>query len=111
MIFVSCLSKLFDMKYFIGLFVFVASLTTAFSQQIRAKDSKVEMPVVQPLYVLDGKVISSQNVDRDSIGSIVGLKSINPNEIESINVLKGVAAIERYGEAGKNGVIVFNTFA
>ena len=37
------------------------------------------------------------------------LKDINPNTIESINVLKGKSAIKKYGEEGKNGVIEITT--
>ena len=33
------------------------------------------------------------------------LKNINPDGIESINVLKGKAAIKKYGKKGKNGVV------
>ncbi|MBD0824003.1 M56 family metallopeptidase [Aestuariibaculum marinum] len=50
--------------------------------------------VPPPLYYLDGKEISSENK-----------KEISPESIERVNVLKGKAAIEKYGEKGKNGVI------
>lgn len=48
-----------------------------------------------PLYVLDGKTISSEE-----------MKKIDPNTIESMNVLKGKAATDIYGEKGTNGVVV-----
>lgn len=48
----------------------------------------------KPLVFLDGKEISSEEMDK-----------INPNDIESINVLKGESALKKYGEKGKNGVI------
>src|SRR5690606_15813095 len=47
-----------------------------------------------PIYFIDGKQTNEAVV-----------KEINPNTIESINVLKGEKAIEKYGESGKNGVI------
>ena len=47
-----------------------------------------------PLCILEGKVISKSELDK-----------INPNAIESINVLKGKDALQAYGKAGKNGVI------
>ncbi|MDP3431492.1 MAG: carboxypeptidase-like regulatory domain-containing protein, partial [Bacteroidota bacterium] len=47
-----------------------------------------------PLIVKDG--IVSPNLKMDDI---------NPNDIESINVLKGESAIAKYGEKGKNGVL------
>ncbi len=46
-----------------------------------------------PLYVLDGKVMDAD------------IQSLNPDEIQSINVLKGEKATEKYGEKGVNGVI------
>ena len=49
----------------------------------------------QPLYVIDGKVLGK---DKD-------LKDINPDRIKSINVIKGQAAKEKYGDKGVNGVI------
>ncbi len=49
----------------------------------------------QPLYVVDGKI---QNHIND-------INSLDPTEIESINVLKGENAFSKYGEAAKNGVV------
>ena len=46
------------------------------------------------LIVLDGKVIDSKE-----------LSLMSPNDIESINVLKDEATVEKYGEKGRNGVI------
>jgi TonB-linked SusC/RagA family outer membrane protein len=51
----------------------------------------------QPLYVVDGVPIS---------GDINGL---NPNDIESINVLKGANAAALYGSEAANGVIIVTT--
>ena len=51
-----------------------------------------------PLFILDGKEISKEKME-----------SISPEEIESINVLKGENAIKKYGEKGKDGVIIINT--
>jgi len=52
----------------------------------------------KPLYVLDGEVIS------ESVMSV-----IDPNKIESINVLKGPSASSLYGDKGKDGVIMITT--
>jgi TonB-dependent SusC/RagA subfamily outer membrane receptor len=51
-----------------------------------------------PLFVIDG-VISSD----------INLKDINPNNILSINVLKGEKATAKYAEKGANGVIEITT--
>ncbi len=53
-----------------------------------------------PLIILDGKELPW----RADINTI-----IDPNLIESINVLKGSSAVESYGEKGNNGVIIIKT--
>ena len=55
-------------------------------------------PKDNPLFVIDG-VISSD----------INLKDINPNNILSINVLKGEKATAKYAEKGANGVIEITT--
>lgn len=52
----------------------------------------------QPLYVLFNK-----KGEKSIISSI---EKIKPNDIESVNVLKGEAAVTVYGAKGKNGVVV-----
>lgn len=52
-----------------------------------------------PLYI-----IKSKNTDLTIPQT--ALKDINPNDIESISVLKDKSAIDLYGEKGKNGVII-----
>ena len=51
----------------------------------------------KPLYFINGKQTNEAVVNE-----------LDPNTIESINVLKGEKAIEKYGESGKNGVIEIN---
>jgi iron complex outermembrane receptor protein len=58
-----------------------------------------------PLIVIDGLPISNQGV----AGSTSILSSINPNDIESISVLKDASATAIYGLRGANGVIIINT--
>jgi len=55
----------------------------------------------EPLYVLDGMPI-----EPDPSGS---LPFLNPNDIESITVLKDASATAIYGARGSNGVIVIKT--
>ncbi|MGO8056565.1 TonB-dependent receptor plug domain-containing protein, partial [Rhizobium leguminosarum] len=38
-----------------------------------------------------------------------GLNNIDPNDIESINVLKGAAAASLYGSRAANGVLLITT--
>jgi len=51
-----------------------------------------------PLYIVDGKMVSKSDADK-----------INPNDIKSVNVLKGESATAAYGDKGKNGVIEITT--
>ena len=67
----------------------------------------------EPLYVIDGVPISNSN---DGNGNTVtGFASpnrasdINPNDIESVTVLKGSAGAVLYGNRGSNGVILITT--
>ncbi len=66
----------------------------------------------QPLYVVDGMPIAS-NADygQGVTGSYSSARSIDidPNNIESIDVLKGQAAAALYGMRASNGVIVITT--
>lgn len=51
-----------------------------------------------PLYLLDGFPVSSRSI-----------MSLNPNDIESISVLKDAAALSIYGSRGANGVLYITT--
>ncbi len=66
----------------------------------------------QPLIVVDGTPISNANFS-SSIGNGADLgnigQDINPDDIESVNVLKGPAASALYGLRGQYGVIVITT--
>ena len=70
----------------------------------------------QPLYVIDGIPIinsvgksaeASQYSTMPDAGDV--LSSINPDDIESINFLKGASASALYGSIGGNGVILITT--
>ena len=52
----------------------------------------------QPLYVVDGKLVTAQEV-----------RNINTEIIESVTVLKDATATALYGKAGINGVIIIKT--
>ena len=52
----------------------------------------------KPIMYINGKLLTSgQN------------KNLNSEDIISISIIKGEKAIERYGQAGKNGVILVKT--
>ena len=67
----------------------------------------------EPLYVIDGMLITSNSADLNTGGtagsSLNPLASINPSDIESIEVLKDASATALYGSRGANGVIIITT--
>jgi TonB-linked SusC/RagA family outer membrane protein len=67
----------------------------------------------QPLYVVNGMPIESGNLGSAGMwgGNDAGdgLASINPDDIESISVLKGNAAAALYGSRASNGVVLITT--
>lgn len=66
----------------------------------------------QPLYVVDGMPIASNpDYGQDVTGSYYSARALDldPNDIESVNVLKGQAAAALYGLRASNGVIVITT--
>jgi len=66
-----------------------------------------------PLYVIDGFIVySNNNLSNTAAGSGPGvnaLSSINPSDIESIDVLKDASATAIYGSRGANGVVLITT--
>ncbi|MCA1758763.1 MAG: TonB family protein, partial [Bacteroidales bacterium] len=64
---------------------------------VRVSRATQNLSVAEPLYILDGEKLQGK------------LDDINPDDIKSIDVLKGETATKFYGEKGKNGVIVIQT--
>jgi TonB-dependent SusC/RagA subfamily outer membrane receptor len=67
----------------------------------------------EPLYVIDGMLVNSDAGDM-STGVTLGprisaLSAINPNDIESIEILKDASATAIYGSRGANGVVLITT--
>jgi TonB-dependent starch-binding outer membrane protein SusC len=65
----------------------------------------------QPLYVVDGVPLNDQVLSTAQGGGtgLNPLLDINPNDIESMTVLKDAAATAIYGSRGTNGVILIKT--
>lgn len=68
----------------------------------------------EPLYVIDGMPIQSANTLPGGTGQTGGsqrnpLSRLNPNDIESITVLKDASATAIYGARGANGVVLITT--
>ena len=65
----------------------------------------------QPLYVIDGVPVlaNSDGYMSSDIKSQSILASLNPNDIESMTILKDAAAASLYGSRAANGVIIITT--
>ncbi|WPV64079.1 TonB-dependent receptor [Chitinophaga sp. LS1] len=66
-----------------------------------------------PLYVIDGFIIYNNNDNVNTSASngvgVNALSTINPSDIESIEILKDASATAIYGSRGANGVVVITT--
>jgi TonB-linked SusC/RagA family outer membrane protein len=60
-----------------------------------------------PLYIVDGVQVASGGLSGQASSNV--LASINPNDIESIEVLKDAASAAIYGAQGANGVVLVTT--
>lgn len=63
----------------------------------------------QPLFIVDGVPITSQNIGIASEAAVNPLSDINPNDIASIEVLKDASAAAIYGSRAANGVVIITT--
>lgn len=70
----------------------------------------------EPLYVIDGFLYYKESGTLDTgergtgiSGGISPLSLVNPNDIESIEVLKDISATAIYGSRGANGVVMITT--
>ncbi len=66
-----------------------------------------------PLYVVDGIPLVTGTVDAAGVSAnkvtLGGIDHLNPNDIESIDILKDASATAIYGSRGANGVVLITT--
>ena len=68
-----------------------------------------------PLYVIDGVFVNNQSLQNTSANGLAQdratspMADINPNDIESIEILKDASAVAIYGSRGANGVVIVTT--
>ncbi|MDX9773295.1 MAG: SusC/RagA family TonB-linked outer membrane protein [Bacteroidales bacterium] len=62
-----------------------------------------------PLYIIDGVPMALEDFAGFDVTQNDFLATLNPSEIESIDILKDAAATAIYGSRGANGVIIINT--
>lgn len=77
-------------------------------------DASLNINGNSPLFIVDGTPISNEIVGSSGSGTQSvdygnGASEINPQDIESINVLKGPAAAALYGSRAANGAIIITT--
>lgn len=65
----------------------------------------------EPLYVIDGFPVYNSSISAGVISGVPAnpLASINPSDIESIDILKDASATAIYGSRGANGVVIITT--
>lgn len=86
--------------------------TTGTSQRIRIRGSSSLSLTNEPLIIVDGIQFSGS---QDATSLLTGgqdpsrLNDLNPEEIESIEIIKGPSAAALYGAVGANGVILITT--
>jgi TonB-linked SusC/RagA family outer membrane protein len=97
-----------------GIDIKVSSGMPGASSQIVIRGSRSFTGNNTPLYIIDGMPVSS-TASYSTGNSVTGADisnralDINPNDIESINILKGQAAAALYGLRASNGVVIITT--
>lgn len=103
-----------------GVYVTTGSAAPGGSTSVRIRGTGSLRGDNSPLYVIDGNIISNLGDTSDPMGAGQNsgnsrkqeqdpLASINPQDIESIEVLKDASATAIYGSQGANGVILITT--
>lgn len=96
-----------------GLDIKTSSSGAGGSTKAVLRGNKSLVGLSEPLYVIDGiPMVNNKGGQPDSYGGTDGgdgLSSINSDDIESINVLKGANASILYGSQGANGVVLITT--
>ncbi len=90
--------------------VFIQSSSGKLGQgiQVRVRGVSSISGDAQPLYVVDGIPVLADNLSSTSAATNP-IGDINPNDIESISVLKDASASAIYGSRATNGVVIVTT--
>ena len=97
-----------------GLNVTATSGQPGAASQVRIRGGNSVNASNEPLYVVDGFIYyKDASAAKTGLGAIESslnpLSTINPSDIESIEVIKDVSATAIYGSRGANGVIIVTT--
>jgi TonB-linked SusC/RagA family outer membrane protein len=101
----------------VGIQIGAAGPTGGVNIRIRGAASLESSSNTRPLFVVDGVPIHDENTSMESRGYDPlnsfdygsGINDINPEDIESIDILKGAKAAVLYGSEGANGVVLITT--
>ena len=93
--------------------------------QVRLRGVTSINAAAEPLYVIDGVVVSDvaipsnqnavtnaaggSNPSLDQDAQVNRIADLNPNDIESVEILKGASASAIYGQRASNGVVIITT--
>ncbi|MBE0639330.1 MAG: TonB-dependent receptor [Bacteroidales bacterium] len=94
-----------------GVFISQNSGTPGGANSVRIRGNSSITAGNEPLYVIDGIPMTTGNYGQIGFSGqeINALSDINPNDIESITVLKDASAAAIYGARATNGVILITT--
>lgn len=98
-----------------GVNVTGSSTTLGGSSRITIRgESSLDINKNQPLFIVDGVPINNNVVGSSGSGNLEadygnGAAEVNPDDIESISILKGPNAAALYGSRAANGVIIITT--
>lgn len=92
-----------------GVYVANTSGKLGEGMKVRIRGSSSISADNQPLYVVDGLVITSQNQGIGNNSPTNPMADINPSDIESITILKDASAAAIYGSRASNGVVIITT--
>lgn len=100
-----------------GLSILSSASGVGGSVKVRMRGDRSIQGNNQPLYVIDGIPMLNNGNGNGEIASIYGnrtdpgdgISNINPDDIESMEVLDGAAAAALYGSQAQNGVILITT--
>ena len=98
-----------------GVQVVTGSGMSGAGTKIRVRGANSATASSEPLYVVDGIIMESGGyMDTNNSVGFMDLNTnllarINPNDIESMEILKDAAATAIYGARGSNGVILITT--
>ena len=92
-----------------GVFIEQASGKLGETIKMRIRGSSSVSANNQPLYVVDGVPITSDNVSNENNQPTSPLSDLSMSDVESLQILKDASAAAIYGSRASNGVVIITT--